>query len=59
MDLLPEKPETKMLLKKDITEIEISLDEPRLILIRGFNKRHRKWEERHLKITEKNKMVLI
>jgi hypothetical protein len=49
----------KIVVANEIEEIEISVDQPRLIKINGVNNRMRKNEERHLKITQKNKMILL
>ena len=50
--------EKKLIVNSDVKEIEIDLYKPRLIPISGLDKKGKKIT-RHLKITDKCKMVLI
>lgn len=45
-------------ISNDTTTIELSVVSPRLILVRGVDRKGRK-VERHLKITDKSKLLLV
>jgi hypothetical protein len=49
----------KVIIGSNVGEIEIDLDPPRLILIRGYNKLRHKWEEWFLRVTAKNKIHVV
>jgi len=49
----------KIFIDNDVDLIELSLDLPGIIPVRGYNRRCKRWEERHLKITDKGKILLV
>lgn len=49
----------KVIIDSNVKEIEVVLDSPCLIPIRGYNNVRHKWEEWFLRITDKNRIHLM
>lgn len=49
----------KVVINDKVGAIEIDLEPPRLIPVRGFNKKYRRWEEWILRVTDKNKIHIL